>query len=287
MDEFRTVTHRHGPVPPVFGAVSGASLSALAFVDPAKLTTRQRRALHAASAVLTGLKIAAIVDRNRTILVPLNVVAGLAAAAVTLRFAEAGDAAEFRMVQWLAAAGVRRPRRWLAAASAAAALAAVLGDLAAAPKEEREPASFEVPEQVRPLTPAVRDLVNAILTAAVVPGANALLAQLEKAEQVHWDEDLGSPAIFNVPDDVPRAVPHQQCFPVVARFEAESGLPLQVMLHVRDGKLEHLDIDTFGEPEEPLDEIPRRWPNLDEVQFFIDGATGTRLPVAPNTPASV
>ncbi|WP_146617447.1 hypothetical protein [Arthrobacter globiformis] len=84
---------------------------------------------------------------------------------------------------------------------------------------------------------------------------------------------------------MPRAVPHQQVFPVTARFDTESGVALQLVLKIRDGKLEHLGIDTVGEPEEPLEEIPDRWPSLDEVQYLIEGPDGTGLQVSPNPPA--
>jgi hypothetical protein len=285
MTEFKPLESLTDPVSPVFGAVSTAAMGALALVDPAKLTKAQRRTFHAATAVLTGLYTAVTVDRNRTVLVPLNAVAGLAAVAATLRLADAGDAVESRMVRGLNAAGIKRPRRWLAAGSAALTFVTFLADRAAARKEEYEAAALDEPAQVRTLTPAVRELATAILTAAVVPGADALLAQLEQAEEVHWSADVGSSAFFKVPDDVPRAVPHHQVFPVTARFEAENGLPLQVMLQIRDGKLEHLGIDTVAEPEEPVEELPDRWPDLDEVQFVIDGPDGTRLPVTPNPPA--
>ncbi|MFJ5695959.1 hypothetical protein ACIP9X_19195 [Arthrobacter sp. NPDC093125] len=284
MTAFKRKDSLTDPVSPVFGAVSTATMGALALVDPAKLTKAQRRTFHAATAVLTGLYTAVTVDRNRTVLVPLNAVAGLAAVAATLRFADAGDAVESRIVRGLNSAGIRRPRRWLAAGSAALTFVTFLADRAAARKEEYEAAVLDEPAQVRPLTPAVRDLVRAILTAAVVPGADALLAQLEQAEEVHWSADVVSSAFFKVPDDVPRAVPHHQVFPVTARFEGENGLPLQVMLQIRDGKLEHLGIDTVAEPEEPVEELPDGWPDLHEVQFVIDGPDGTRLPVTPNPP---
>ncbi|MFJ5696621.1 hypothetical protein [Arthrobacter sp. NPDC093139] len=280
MTAFKRKDSLTDPVSPVFGAVSTATMGALALVDPAKLTKAQRRTFHAATAVLTGLYTAVTVDRNRTVLVPLNAVAGLAAAAATLRFADAGDAVESRMVRWLNLAGIQRPRRWLAAGSAALTFVTFLADRAAARKEEYEAAALDEPAQVRPLTPAVRDLATAMLTAAVVPGADALLAQLEQAEEVRWCEDFVSPAIFKVPDDVPRVVPHHQVFPVTARFEAENGFPLQVMLQIRDGKLEHLGIDTVAEPEEPVEDLPDRWPDLDKVQLVIDGPDGARLPVA-------
>jgi hypothetical protein len=119
MTAFQPKTSLTDPASPVFGTVSTAVIGALALVDPAKLTEVQRRTLHAAAAALTGLYTAATVDQNRTVLVPLNAVAGLAAAAAALRFANAGDELESRMVRWLISAGVTRPRLCLAAGSAA------------------------------------------------------------------------------------------------------------------------------------------------------------------------
>lgn len=273
------------PASPVFGTVSTAVMGALALVDPAKLTGVQRRTLHAATAALTGLYTAATVDQNRTVLVPLNAVAGLAAAAAALRFANAGDELESRMVRWLNSAGVTRPRLWLAAGSAALTFAMFLADRAAARKEEYEGVALEELAQVRPLTPAVWELTKGILTAAVVPGADALLAQLEQAEEIYWDENFVSTVQFRIPDDVTRAVPHNQIFPVTARYEAETGVPLKVMLQIYDGKLEYLAIALVTETEEPVENLLDRWPNPDQVRYVIDGPDGTPLPVGPTTQA--
>ena len=285
MTAFQPKTSLTDPASPVFGTVSTAVIGALALVDPAKLNEMQRRTLHAAAAALTGLYTAATVDQNRTVLVPLNAVAGLAAAAAALRFANAGDELESRMVRWLSSAGVTRPRLCLAAGSAALTFAMFLADRAAARKEKYEAASLDELAQVRPLTPAVRELARAILTAAVVPGADALLAQLEKAEEVYWDEDFVPTAQFKIPDDVPRAVPHNQIFPVTARYEAETGLPLKVMLQIYDGKLEHLAIELVAETEEPVEHLLDGWPNPDEVRYVIDGPDGAPLPIGPTTQA--
>ena len=184
MTAFKPKTSLTDPASPVFGTVSTAVIGALALVDPAKLTGVQRRTLHIATAALTGLYTAATVNRNRTVLVPLNAVAGLAAGVTALRFADAGDALESRMVRRLSSVGFPRPRRWLAAGSAALTFAMFLTDRAAARKEAHEAISLDELAQVRPLTPAVRDLARAILSVAVVPGADALLAQLEQAEEV-------------------------------------------------------------------------------------------------------
>ncbi|WP_457974592.1 hypothetical protein [Arthrobacter sp. D1-17] len=285
MTTFQPRTSLTDPASPVFGTVSTAVIGALALVDPAKLTTAQRRTLRTATAALTGLYTAATVNRTRPVLAPLNAAAGIAAAALVLRFADANDALESRMVHWLSSAGISRPRRWLAAGSAALTFAMFLADRATARKEERESVALDALTQVRPLTPAVGELTRAILSAADVSGADALLAQLEQAEEIYWDEDFVPAAQFQIPDDVPRAVPQIQVFPVTARYEAETGAPLQVMLHIYDGKLEHLAIDTVGETDELVEDQLDRWPNPDEVQYVIDGPDGTPLPIRPNPQA--
>lgn len=282
MTAFQPRTSLTDPASPVFGTVSTAAMGALTLVDPTKLTAAQRQTLHAATAALTGLYTAATVNRNRPVLAPLNAVAGLATAATVLRFADANDALESRIVRWLSSAGIPRPRRWLAAGSAALTFAMFLADRAAARKEEREAVAFDALTELRPLTPAVRDLTRAILRAADVSGADALLAQLEQAEEIYWDEDFVPTARFQIQDDVPRAVPHIQVFPVTSRYEAATGTPLRVMLHIYDGKLEHLAIDTVDETDEAVEDLVDRWPNPDEVQYVLDGPDGTPLPIGPN-----
>jgi hypothetical protein len=270
------------PTSPVFGALSTAVMGALPLIDPSRLDPMQNRVLHAATAAATGFYTAVTVDRNRTTLVPLNVIAGIAAAAAAVRFADAGDALDTRLVLGLSSAGVRHPRRWLAAGSAALTFGMFLADRAAARREEYEAVSLDELAQVRPLTPAVRELVEGMLRAADVPGAAALLSQLEHAEEVYWDEDFVSTVQFKVPDDVPRAVPFTHVFPVTARYVAENGLPLQVMLQVFDGKIEHLAIDVVTETEESiegLEDVLDRWPDPDKVQYFIEGSDGTSHPV--------
>lgn len=285
MTAFHPKTSLTDPASPVFGAVSTAVIGALALVDQEKLTEVQRRTVHAATAALTGLYTAATVDQNRTVLVPLNAVAGLAAAAAALRFAKAGDEMDSRIVRWLSSAGVTRPRLCLAAGSAALTFAMFLADRAAARKEEYEAVPLGELAQAHPLKPAVRELATAILTATPVPGADALLTQLEKAEEVYWDEDFVPTAQFKIPDDVPRAVPHNQIFPVTARYEAETGLPMKVMLQIYDGKLEYLAVEAVAETEEPVEDLLDGWPKPDEVRYVIDGPDGALLPIGPTTQA--
>lgn len=217
-------------------------------------------------------------DRNNTTLVPLRAVAGLAAAAVALRLADAGDALDSRMVQKLRSAGVRHPRRWMAAGAAALTFAAFLADRAAARKEEYEAVSDL--ERLRPVGPAVRNLIEGILRAADVTGADALLAQLDVAQEIYWDDGFSSTAQFRVPDELPRAVPHNQVFPVRALYTAPNGLPLQVLLQVFDGKIDHLAIDTV-DPEYPdsVDDLLEAWPDLSAVTYVLDRPDGKTAPI--------
>lgn len=266
------------PTSSAFGIVATAVMGALPLIDPFKLNSNTRRALHAATAAATGIYTAVTVDRNNTTLVPLRAVAGLAAAAVALRFADAGDALDSRMVQKLRSAGVRHPRRWMAAGAAALTFAAYLADRAAARKEEYEAVSDL--ERLRPVGPAVRNLVEGILRAADVAGADALRAQLEVAQEIYWLDGFSSTAQFRVPDELPRAVPHNQVFPVRAMYTAPNGLRLQVLLQVFDGKIDHLAIDA-ADPEnmDSVDDFLDAWPDLSAVTYLLDRPDGKTAPI--------
>lgn len=275
---FREQTSLTDPTSPLFGIVSTVVMGTLPLIDPYKLDSTQRRAVHAATAAATGLYAAFTVDRNNTTLVPLGAVAGFAATAVALRFADAGDVLDSRMVQKLRAAGVKHPRRWMAAGAAGLTFAAFLADRAAARKEEYEAVSDL--ERLRPIGPAVRNLVEGILRATDVAGAAALLAQLDAAQEIYWDDEFSSTAQFRVPDELPRAVPHHQVFPVRVLYTAPNGLPLQVLLQVFDGKIDHLAIDAV-DPEYPdaVDDLIDGWPDLSEVTYVLDGPDGKTAPI--------
>ncbi|WP_262103461.1 hypothetical protein [Arthrobacter sp. Marseille-P9274] len=268
------------PASPAFGIVSTAAIGGLTLIDPAKLSPQQLQALRVATAAVTGLYTAATIGRGRVTLVPFNLVAGLAAGAATLRFAELTEALDARAIRTLHGVGVTRRRPWLAAGSAALTFAMFLLDRAAARRQEHEAVTLEDLEQLRPVTPAVRDLAEGILRAADVPGADALLAQLQQAQEIYWEEDFVTTAQFKVPDGLPRAVPHTQVFPVTARFEAENGVPLQVTLQVYNGKLDHLAIEAVDETEESADDVVDAWPEPNEVQYFIEGPGGGAAPVS-------
>ncbi|GAB3536546.1 hypothetical protein GCM10027403_17620 [Arthrobacter tecti] len=269
------------PTSPAFGVASTFLMGALPLLDTSKLEGNRRRAAHVATAVVTGLYVAFTVDRKSTTLVPLKPVAGFAAAALTLGFADAGEAVDSRISRKLRSAGIRQPRAWMAAGAAALTFVTFLADRAAARKEELEEISVDEPDQLRPLDPAVRQLLDGMLHAAAVVGARELITQLDAVREVYWDDEFCPTVQFRVPDELPRAIPHNQTYPVRALFQAEDGTALQILLQVFEGKLDHLSVETLqsGFPDDLVD----GWPDSSEVTYVLDGADGSAVPVDSQT----
>lgn len=260
---------------PLFGVLSTAVMGALPLIDPSKLNTTQRRDTHVATAVLTGAYVAFTVGSPRRKKVLFRTVAGLAAAGITLRFADAGDAIDARLEQKLRLAGVKHPRRWMAAGTAALTFAGFLGDRIAARQELFEAIPLDELERVRPVDPAVRRLVEGILGAADIAGASELLAQLQTAQEVYWHDGFAPSVQFQVPDELPRAVPHDHVFPIRAHFTGANGIPLEIRLQVFDGKIDHLAVDA-AEPEsaEDIESLLDGWPDPSEVTYLLEGPDG-------------
>ncbi|WP_146067439.1 hypothetical protein [Arthrobacter sp. SX1312] len=120
------------PTSPAFGITSTAIMGALPLIDASKLDDQQRRAVHVATAVFTGLYIGITVGGKR---LPLRALVGLATAAATLRFADVGDVIDARLEEKLRSVGVQHPRRWMAAGTAALTFLGYLSDRAAARKK--------------------------------------------------------------------------------------------------------------------------------------------------------
>ncbi|KRF04335.1 hypothetical protein ASH00_14625 [Arthrobacter sp. Soil782] len=212
---------------PVFGIISTAAAGCLSLIDPSELDATQRRAVHAVTAGLTGIYVAATVAGSKTGLVPLKVAAGIAATGIALRLADAGDRIDLRLEAKLREAGARHPRRWMATVAVAATFAGYLSDRAAAARKDRyEIVPGHPPGQERDLDPGLRSLVEGILCARRIPGAPELLTQLAAAQEVYWGEGFDSTAHFRVPEDLPRAVPHNQVFPVRAQFTGQKTCTL-------------------------------------------------------------
>lgn len=273
------------PTSPVFGVTSAAAFGALSLVDPARLSPVRRRAYRVGLAATTGLWAGLTTDRDRTVLVPAHVVAGLLAGGAVWASAEVSETADERVVGWLQAAGVARPRWWLAAASAGSVLASVAADRAAA----RRAAAGTDPEvwredlmRTRPITSEVREVVEAILQAADTPEAQVLRGQWAVAQESCFDdgEEFSTMVEFEVPDDVVRVVPHSHTYPVHARFHAPEGTELQVSLQIFAGRLVHVAIEAVDEDHpKPVDDILDRWPPVTDLRFVREAIDGRCLPL--------
>lgn len=276
------------PISPVFGATSAAVFGALSLIDPSRLSPAPRLAYRAGVAATTAWW--AGVTTDRTALIPANVVAGIAAGAAALAVSDASEALDARIVNRLDTAGVRHPRRWLAAASVASVLAGYAADRAAARAQAH--ALEEMGEEsmrTRALTPAVREVLHAILQATNTAEAQELMGQLAVAQESYFDDDADGfcPTVeFQVPDDVVRVVPHHQTYPVRARYHAPDGTPLQVSLQIAEGKLSYLSID-FAEEDhfedenaiDVIEELIDQWPDPAELRYVREGPEGHLLPV--------
>ena len=277
------------PLSPAFGATSAAAFGALSLIDPSRLDRAHRRAYWATVAASTAWWAAVTTDRHRTTMVPANLVAGVAAGAATLALSEVSESLDARIVRRLHNAGVRHPRRWLAGISAASVLAGYAGDRAAARADAQ---ALEAPEDLvrtRALTPEVRAVVQGLLQAADTAQAPVLLEQLAFAQESYFDDgaDGFCPTVdFQVPDEVVRVVPHHQAYPVQARHRAPDGTPLQITLHIAEGKLSHLSIDfadeNHFEDENAIDvveELIDRWPDPANLRYVHESADGHHRPL--------
>ncbi|WP_394250971.1 hypothetical protein [Arthrobacter pityocampae] len=271
------------PASPVFGILSTATMGALSLIDGSTLDDRSRRAVHIGTAVLTGLYTGVTVGGKH---LPLRVLAGLAGGAVALRFADLGDVVEARLEDRLRRAGARHPRRWMAAGAAAFTFAGFLGDRAAARRARVAVILDGDSEQVKPLDPRVRGLIEGILDASDVPGARELRAQLAVAQELSWGDEFTSTVYFDVPADLPRAVPHDQIFPVRAQFAGPGGVPYQLALQLSAGHLDHASVEPTDRETGDLADGPlTEWPDPTEVVHVLDGVDGARILVQPTPPS--
>ncbi len=273
----------------MFGASSAAAFGALSLIDPSRLSPARRRAYRAGMAATTAWWAGVSTDRNRTTLVPANVVAGVASGAAVLALSDASENLDARIVGRLEAAGVRHPRRWLAAASVASVLVGYAVDRAAARTDSQ---ALEVGEglvRTRALTPQVREVIRGILQATDTVEARVLLGQLAVAQESFFDEGIegfSATVEFQVPEDVVRVVPHQQTYPVRARYQAADGTQLQISLQVMEGKLSHLAIDFADEAHyedenaiDVVEELLDQWPDPADLRYLGEGPAGHLLPL--------
>lgn len=89
-----------------------------------------------------------------------------------------------------------------------------------------EPEPEDVPEPLRELL---------MLLVGEEPSSEALLAQLEAAQHLTFDDDVLNGGTFVLPDDLPKIVPFTQEWPVHARWRDEAGNGYQLSIHVTNG----------------------------------------------------
>lgn len=276
------------PVSPVFGASSAAAFGALSLIDPSRLGPARRRAYRAGVAATTAWW--AGVTTDRAALVPANVVAGALSGVAVLALSDASEKLDARIMRRLEAAGVRHPRRWVAAASVASVLVGYTVDRAKARAEAQALEAGEDLVRTRALTPDVREVVRGILQATDSADAQVLLGQLAVAQESFFNDDLegfSATVEFQVPEDVVRVVPHHQTYPVQARCQAPDGTQLQISLQVMEGKLSHLAIDVAEEDHfedenaiDVVEELIGQWPAPSDLRYVREGPDGHLLPVA-------
>lgn len=274
------------------GALSAALLAGLTLVDPRRLGIGARVAYRAGLALLTGWLAWVATENDEGLLLPASARAGLAvgAAGVVLGAAEATEATDGWIHDRLTTAGVKRPRVLMAVAVAALSVGSwwlnrrELGaQQAPADEEELAAETIEVPGQVR-------ELAALLLSQTDSFGAAELRAQLEAARAVSYSgpEPEGFwPGIgFQVPEELPLAVPGDANFPVIGRFRAIEDRTFDLYVSIQGGHLANLSVSEAADwsTEEHLawleagrgvDELDG-WPDPSELELLIETPAGPR-----------
>lgn len=294
------------PSSPAFGAVSSAVAAALTLVEHRNLSPAGRAAYRIVYATAVGLYGAAV-TRQQAELAEAEMllgdepfppealtnpgVMGTLGAGLTLALAELNESIDGRIVDWIRARGVSRPRV-LAAVGAAGIMGALWwSDRQQAQKAAQAWADHTDPEPApsQPLDPRVTEILEQMLRPDL-PGADALRRQLEGImHRDPWAEFV-SDVELEVDAEAPRAVPYTQVWPVQGRFTRD-GVELAIELKISQGRLGMLsimtpdldmdeEVDPYAEPSEELTAQERAlevveeltaWPQADEVGFVLDG----------------
>ncbi|GAA2837924.1 hypothetical protein FB468_0702 [Leucobacter komagatae] len=286
-----------------------ASLGAITLIDPAKLRAGELAAYRTTLAGITAADLATDLP-PRTSPAARAAIATLGAGAV-LGLSPLGEAFDAKLQRSLARRGVRRPRVALAIAGAALVLASELPGILAKRRASRTGLGTSPgaglgtdlstgPSSALGIGPAgdhttlgdlpdgARALIAGMLEYSAEPSAGALAAQLGDARELVWQGVPGSYDVINI--DVsdahaaPRAVPHEQRFPVTAEFrDPDSGTNRLVRLFVEDGLLARLTLEdgTAGDATRgntagrthrasAAGHWPGQWPSLAEVTFSLE-----------------
>lgn len=263
----------------------------LTLIEPRTLDVAGRLAYRSAIGALAGWGAWTAVRTEHEYLMPPAAKAGVTVGAVgaALTLCELGESIDGKLVDALQRAGVRRPRIWLAAATAVLGLGTWwLGRRvdSALPsfdetEEEYEQEKVELPSEVRALASALLGCTESF-------GAPALRAQLELAQAEIYlgeKEDEFYPGIgILVPEGLPRAVPADAQFPVTGRYRPIEGRTFDVRITIANGYIANLDVTTGADWSEQerfewdmndrsVQEIPG-WPSPNELEFLIETPNG-------------
>ncbi|MER7796841.1 hypothetical protein [Microbacterium sp. NPDC096154] len=285
LNDTRSVTH---------GVVWTLLNAGLTLIEPRRLSTGGRLAYRAAMGALAAWTAWATMRTDMRDELTTGARAGYTAgtAGLLLAASDATEALDGRIHDAVVRAGARRPRAVMALEGAA--LAGVTwwwGRRTPAPApvgatgEEDEPRQdvVDVPDDVRAIA-------ERLLGASDGFGAAELRAQLAQAKAVLYEgpePDGFWPGIgFEVPDELPFAVPGDANFPVVGVYRPLEGRAFEVYLTVLGGRLSTLSISegrdwsddeqvTWMEAGRGVHELPG-WPDASELELLIETPHGLR-----------
>lgn len=268
-------------------AASALAAGALTLPDPARLAPGPRHLLRLGRAAYVGWYSWASLRHRAMPEVSPSVFGAVAGAGLTLASAPVDEATDAWLSERLRRLRVGNPR--LALALAGAGMGALLA-LDTRPDEDEDathvgtPEDFfdtvEVPATARALVEAMTDAaLHAQLDAPVDPAqAEVLRAQLDAAQASVLAGGVPTTDVFfEVPEDLPRLVPHHQTWPVRGHFEA-GGVPLQLELQIGAGRLAGLSILQRDEDlpadderwEIDLLDVLEAWPTPEQVRWVVD-----------------
>lgn len=271
-----------------YGVASSIVVGALSLVDPARLGPGPRLAFRAVTAVITGgltfLELKRTEALHDEILVRAAAAVGVAGTVFGL--SDVSEKIDARITSGLRKAGVRRPRLLLAVASTLTSIAAFRSsdrvgspwqspyEWRADPRDDRDDAPRHAD-----VDPAVRDLVDGILSETTAYSAEDLRRQWATAQAEYWPTEdtavFDGQVVISVDEATPRVVPYDFTFPVRAQFRTPSGILAEASVVVSGGRLRAVvitvadDAEPVDFDEDPLDDLTG-WPAVAEVIFVAD-----------------
>ena len=263
-----------------YGIASSVVIGALSLIDPARLSPGWRLTYRAVSAGLTGGL--TLLELRRTDALEGNPVAKAGAAfgvaGTVFGLSEVSERIDARITSGLKRVGVRRPRVFLAVASALTSMAAFRSGGTVDVTSDDDGANGP---HYTAVDPALRELVDGMLAATPEHASEALRRQWAGARAEHWSEDdeadFGRWLEVTVDDALPRVVPYDFTFPVKAQFRAPSGVLAEASVLISGGRLRSVVVDVVpGDSEldsiddgDPLETLTA-WPAVHDVSFVLD-----------------